>query len=82
MNLAQAEQHDHAQWQQVADKAKRNIETRLFIDGEYVDAVRGGRFVTSNPAPQMTPFSKASFKSTSLCIGPRAVLINIADGFI
>jgi len=50
MNLARIEQYDANQWQKVAQAAKRNIETRLFIDGKFVDAARGGRFVTTNPA--------------------------------
>ena len=50
MNLEQIESHDFQQWNTVADKAKTQIETRLFIDGDYVDAVAGGRFNTINPA--------------------------------
>ena len=50
MNLEQIESHDFQQWNAVADKAKTQIETRLFIDGDYVDAVAGGRFSTINPA--------------------------------
>ena len=50
MNLEQIESHDFQQWNLVADKAKTQIETRLFIDGDYVDAVAGGRFSTINPA--------------------------------
>ena len=43
MNLEQIESHDFQQWNLVADKAKTQIETRLFIDGDFVDAVAGGR---------------------------------------
>jgi gamma-glutamyl-gamma-aminobutyraldehyde dehydrogenase len=50
MNLEQIESHDFQQWNTVADKAKTQIETQLFIDGDYVDAVAGGRFNTINPA--------------------------------
>ena len=50
MNLEQIESHDFQQWNSVADQAKTQIETRLFIDGDYVDAVAGGRFSTINPA--------------------------------
>ena len=32
------------------DKAQKKLETRLFIDGKYVDAKNGGRFATINPA--------------------------------
>jgi len=50
MNLAQIEKYDATQWQQVAQSAKQKIETRLFIDGKFVDAAGGGRFITTNPA--------------------------------
>jgi acyl-CoA reductase-like NAD-dependent aldehyde dehydrogenase len=50
MNLVQTEQFDRSKWFEVAETAKRHIETRLFIDGEFVDALEGGRFTTSNPA--------------------------------
>lgn len=50
MSLATLENHDKARWQSVADASGGRIETRLFINGSYVDAVAGGRFVTVNPA--------------------------------
>ena len=50
MSLESLENHDHQQWQKVADKARSSVETRLFIDGDYVDAQAGGRFATINPA--------------------------------
>ena len=50
MSLAQVTQYDSARWHAVADDAKHKIETRLFIDGKFVDAAKGGRFTTSNPA--------------------------------
>ena len=50
MNLTQVKQHDSTQWKAVATNARRHIETRLLIDGKFVDAIKGGRFVTSNPA--------------------------------
>ena len=31
-------------------RARASIETRLFIDGSYVDAAKGGRFATVDPA--------------------------------
>jgi len=49
MSLAKIEKYDHAQWQAVAEKLSQNLETRLFIDGKYVDAIDGGRFATINP---------------------------------
>ena len=50
MNLEQIESHDFQQWNAVADQAKTQIETRLFIKGDYVEAMAGGRFSTHNPA--------------------------------
>ena len=50
MNLEQIGSHDFQQWNAVADQAKTQIETRLFINGDYVDAVAGVRFITINPA--------------------------------
>ena len=50
MSLAALEEYDLASWQQTAGKERQHIETRLFIDGEFVDALAGGRFATSNPA--------------------------------
>jgi gamma-glutamyl-gamma-aminobutyraldehyde dehydrogenase len=50
MNLALLAQHDTARWRQVAQRTKQKIETRLFIDGNFVDATEGGRFATINPA--------------------------------
>jgi acyl-CoA reductase-like NAD-dependent aldehyde dehydrogenase len=50
MNLEQIESHNFQQWKMLADNAKTQIETGLFIDGDYVDAVAGGRFNTINPA--------------------------------
>ncbi len=50
MSLESIEEHDLAQWQSVAEKAKQNIETRLFIGGDYVDAAKGGRFATIDPS--------------------------------
>lgn len=50
MSLATIETYDEARWRQVADAAKQRIETRLFIDGSYVDAADSGRFITVDPA--------------------------------
>jgi acyl-CoA reductase-like NAD-dependent aldehyde dehydrogenase len=50
MSLATLETYDEARWRQVADAAKQRIETRMFIDGNYVDAADGGRFITVDPA--------------------------------
>jgi gamma-glutamyl-gamma-aminobutyraldehyde dehydrogenase len=50
MSLEQLESYDLPRWQAAASGAKARIETKLFIDGNYVDAVSGGRFTTVNPA--------------------------------
>jgi gamma-glutamyl-gamma-aminobutyraldehyde dehydrogenase len=50
MNLANLANYDSDRWHKVAAAAKTRLETRLFIDGEYVDAVKDGRFATVNPA--------------------------------
>jgi gamma-glutamyl-gamma-aminobutyraldehyde dehydrogenase len=50
MSVCELESYDHKRWQSVAKYAKTRLETRLFIDGEFCDAVEGGRFATVNPA--------------------------------
>jgi acyl-CoA reductase-like NAD-dependent aldehyde dehydrogenase len=50
MSLATLSEHDRTRWHAVAAAALPRIETRLFIDGRFVDAARGGRFTTVNPA--------------------------------
>jgi gamma-glutamyl-gamma-aminobutyraldehyde dehydrogenase len=50
MSLAQVEAHDFNAWRSVAERATKRLETRLFINGDYVDAAGGGRFETINPA--------------------------------
>ncbi len=50
MSLATLETNDRARWHEVADAARKRLETRLFIDGEFTDACAGGRFPTINPA--------------------------------
>ncbi len=50
MSLQTVAAHDRSHWQAVANAARSRIETRLFIDGKYVDAAKGGRFTTVNPA--------------------------------
>jgi acyl-CoA reductase-like NAD-dependent aldehyde dehydrogenase len=50
MSLKTLEKHDTARWHALASSTRKKIETRLFIDGQYVDATRGGRFTTINPA--------------------------------
>ncbi len=50
MSIQTASELTHRKWRRVADKALRKPETRLFIGGDYVDAVDGDRFETVNPA--------------------------------
>ena len=50
MSLATIATYDAARWRRVADTAKQRIETRMFIDGDYVDAADKGRFSTVDPA--------------------------------
>ncbi len=50
MSLASIETFDKSQWASTADASLGRIETRLFINGAYVDAAEGGRFETVNPA--------------------------------
>ncbi len=50
MSLQALAGHDRGRWQAVARTARTRIETRLFIDGQFVDAAKGGRFETINPA--------------------------------
>lgn len=50
MSLSDIESHDKKRWQAVAKYARARLETRLFIDGEFCDALEGGRFNTVNPA--------------------------------
>jgi acyl-CoA reductase-like NAD-dependent aldehyde dehydrogenase len=50
MTLAALATQDRSFWHARAHAARARFETRLFIDGEYVDAARGGRFASINPA--------------------------------
>jgi gamma-glutamyl-gamma-aminobutyraldehyde dehydrogenase len=50
MNLQSLAEFDRSRWQAAAGKAQKRIETRLFIDGRFVDAARGGRMPNVNPA--------------------------------
>ena len=49
MSLAQVRNYDESKWRSLADAAAARFETRLFIDGNYVDSADGGRFETVNP---------------------------------
>ncbi len=50
MSIQTASELTFDNWKGVADDALRNPETRLFIGGDYVDAIDGDRFETVNPA--------------------------------
>jgi gamma-glutamyl-gamma-aminobutyraldehyde dehydrogenase len=50
MSLAVLSERDFAQWRSSAQHARKSIETRLFIDGKFVDSIGGRRFATVNPA--------------------------------
>lgn len=79
MNLQEAAKLSHSDWQQRAAALRKSAETRLFIGGEFVDAVEGGSFDNICPvdgsvmntcaagtAPDIdkaVAIAKASFKS-------------------
>ena len=50
MSLQALAGHDRGRWQAAATSARARIETRLFIDGRFVEAAKGGRFATINPS--------------------------------
>jgi acyl-CoA reductase-like NAD-dependent aldehyde dehydrogenase len=50
MSLQNLSTYDRDRWHAVAGAARRRIETRLFIDGKFVDAAQGGRFPSVDPA--------------------------------
>ncbi|MFT5140561.1 MAG: acyl-CoA reductase-like NAD-dependent aldehyde dehydrogenase [Lysobacterales bacterium] len=49
MSLAHIRDYDESKWRSIADAEATRFETRFFIDGDYVDAIDGGRFETVNP---------------------------------
>jgi hypothetical protein len=49
MNLEQAAKLSHEQWREMAAELKTTANARLFIGGEFVDAVDGGTFDNINP---------------------------------
>src|SRR5262245_33878314 len=50
MSIQAAAKYNHLKWQAVAARAQKKPETRLFIDGKFVDAKKGGRIESVNPA--------------------------------
>lgn len=49
MNLEDAAKLGHEDWKERAAALKESAETRLFIGGEFVDAIEGGTFENINP---------------------------------
>src|SRR5690606_30954447 len=54
MSIEAVSGHPASTWRSVASRELSKLETRLFIDGEYVDAIAGERLESSNPAPGET----------------------------
>lgn len=50
MSIDALQEYTKSQWQAIAEREIAKAETRLFIDGAYVDSASGGRFDTINPA--------------------------------
>jgi len=48
MSVGTVDAQSETKWHAIAAEIKPEV--RLFIDGEYVDAVEGGRFESINPA--------------------------------
>jgi gamma-glutamyl-gamma-aminobutyraldehyde dehydrogenase len=50
MTIEALTKQSHAGWQAAAARELAAAETRLYIDGQFVDAIDGGRFESVNPA--------------------------------
>jgi acyl-CoA reductase-like NAD-dependent aldehyde dehydrogenase len=50
MSLSTLTERNASDWRKTAGAVRSRIETRLFIDGRFVDAANGGRFASINPA--------------------------------
>ncbi|MGH8194173.1 MAG: aldehyde dehydrogenase family protein [Woeseiaceae bacterium] len=50
MNIEAVSQNALSTWQAAAARELERVETRHFINGDYVDAIDGGRFDSVNPA--------------------------------
>lgn len=50
MNIEAVSQHALSTWRAAAARELERVETRHFINGDYVDAIDGGRFDSINPA--------------------------------
>ncbi|MBT8077254.1 MAG: hypothetical protein KJO31_01700 [Gammaproteobacteria bacterium] len=49
MSVSALSGHTQQQWQETADRELESPATAIFIDGEYLDAIDGGRFDNINP---------------------------------
>jgi len=70
MSIEKLAEHTLEQWQSVAQRELNSAETRLFIDGEYKDAIDGGRFGTVNPANRemLATMSAANQKDVDVAV--------------
>ena len=70
MSIEKLAEHSLEQWQGIAQRELNSAETRLFINGEYKDAIDGGRFDTINPANRETlaSMSAANQKDVDLAV--------------
>ena len=60
MSIEAVSGHPASTWHSVASRELSKLESRLFIDGEYVDALDGERFESVNPATGETIASVAA----------------------
>ena len=70
MSIEKLAEHTLEQWQDTAQRTLGSAETRLFVNGEYKDAIDGGRFDTINPANRETlaTMSAANEKDVDLAV--------------
>jgi len=70
MTLAALQSFDRTRWHKSAGKALKQLKTGLFIDGKYVDAAKGGRLTSINPATgePVGEFSAASPKDVDRAV--------------
>lgn len=66
MTIQAATDLTHEYWQGIADKTLQKVETRLFIDGDYVDCIDGERFESINPATLETIATMAAANSKDI----------------
>jgi len=70
VSIKKLAEHTLKQWQGIAQRELNSAETRLFVNGEYTDAIDGGRFDTINPANRETiaTMSAANQKDVDLAV--------------